>query len=170
MSKKITKAHVVGKTQNRTALGMMAAFVAKNPTVTAAQLRAKFPKASIAPDAGIDHLFYTESEYKQETSDWFVNGNAVFTKEGEWLTLGNGQKVAFNKVWTASSLSTLQNALASEGITGAVGTVSKSAPAGYEVRYEYAEEKKGGIPVWFWLIVVLLAVAGYAAVNMMAGK
>lgn len=169
MSKKITKAQVIGKSQNRTALGMMAAFVAMHPSVTAAELRTKFPKSPICPDAGIDHLFYTESEFAEQTSDWFVNGNACFTKDGEWLTLGNGQKVAFNKVWTSGSLERLQAEMAKFGITGSVGTVSKSAPAGYEIRYEYAEEKKGGIPMWFWLIIIILAVVGYAVTNMMAG-
>lgn len=135
----IIKAHITGKTQNRTALGMAAAYIAMHPEANTAALKEKFTKA-LCPDAGIDQLLYTKREVDQkieEGNEWFANGNAVFTKDGEWLTMGNGRKLAFNKVWTAKSLGLLQAELEKYNITGEVGTVEKS-PAGYEICFEYA--------------------------------
>ncbi len=140
--KKITKAHIVGKFQNRTALGMMTAYIAMHPSIASVdELRNQFPMKDICPDAGIEHLFFSESEINELMTtgkDWFVNGNACFTKEGEWLVLGNGEKVAFNKVWSAKSLEKLQLVLAEYGITGEVGEADKSA-AGFEICFESVE-------------------------------
>ncbi len=143
MSKKITKAHVIGKSQNRTALGMMTAYIAMHPSIASIdELRNQFPMKGICPDAGIEHLFFSESEINELMTtgkDWFVNGNACFTKEGEWLVLGNGDKVAFNKMWSAKSLARLQEVLTAHAITGEVDKAIKTA-TGYEIRYEYADD------------------------------
>lgn len=135
MTTKIIKANVIGKHQNRTALGMMAAFLAMHPEMGLPELRATFTKQDVCPDAGIDQLFYTPSAIEQEDSDWFKNGNACFIKDGEWLTLGNGRKIAFCKVWTSSSLGLLQEKMAQFDIYGEVGSVDKEQVAGYTITY-----------------------------------
>ncbi len=133
------KARVTAKFQNRIALGMMTVYVAMHPELTLADLKKQFPMKGICPDAGIEHLFFSESEINELVAtgkDWFVNGNACFTKDGEWLVLGNGDKVAFNKMWSAKSLAQLQAELAQFGIVGGVGDVDKSQTvAGFEVVY-----------------------------------
>ncbi|OOS22976.1 hypothetical protein [Moraxella pluranimalium] len=133
------KARVAAKFQNRIALGMMTVYVAMHPELTLADLKKQFPMKGICPDAGIEHLFFSESEINELVAtgkDWFVNGNACFTKDGEWLVLGNGDKVAFNKMWSAKSLAQLKAELAQFGIVGGVGDVDKSQTvAGFEVVY-----------------------------------
>lgn len=141
--KKITKAHVIGKSQNRTALGLMSAYIAMHPSIASTdELRNHFPMKDICPDAGIEHLFFSESEINELIAtgkDWFVNGNACFTKEGEWLMLSNGDKVAFNKMWSGKSLARLQAVLTDRAITGEVDKAIKPA-IGYEISYEYVDD------------------------------
>lgn len=166
----ITRANVIGKSQNRTALGMINAYLKMYPNTTVHELRAKFSKKSVCPDAGIADIFYTPNEIEQEIknkADWFVNGNALFTADDEWLILNNGQKIAFNKMWTAKSLTLLQQAMAKYHIYGEVGSVPKGMPAGFIVNYQYADkaEQPQGLPSLIWLVlgVVLLVAVGYVA-------
>ena len=64
------KALVTGRTQNRTALGIIAAYLEMYPSTTLNELKQIFAKSSVCPDAGIGELFYTtkdlEAEKKQE--------------------------------------------------------------------------------------------------------
>lgn len=162
----ITQANVIGKSQNRTALGMMVAYLQMYPQTTLMELKTQFSKQRVCPDAGVSELFYTADDIireKQANNSWFINDNACFTKNGEWLVLGNGQKVAFSKMWTAASLARLQKELAKFGIYGEVGKVSGNN-LGYHIDYEYAEheETSQGLPIWTWAVLALiLAVAAY---------
>lgn len=172
MTQQISTARVIGKSQNRTALGMMNAYVKKYPNTTPTELNTTFSKKKVCPDTGIDQLFYTPSEIEQEKlgskAKWFTEGNACFVDDGEWLTLGNGQKVAFNKVWTAQSLALLQAEMAKHQIFGEVDKSCKGNN-GYMIAYEYKQQFKQadnepqatGVPIWVWLIafIVLLALA-----------
>ena len=162
--REIIQANVIGKSQNRTALGMMAAYLYMYPQTTLPELNTRFSKSKVCPDTGIDKLFYTASEIEQEQSGnkgaWFTDGNACFTKTGEWLTLGNGQKVAFNKVWTASSLALLQKELAQFGIYGNVDKSAKTNQAGYHISYEYAEHSSPqSLPTWIWIVAIFVILA-----------
>lgn len=170
MTQKIIGASVVGKSQNRTALGMMHAFIAMHPSVTAMELKAQFSKQKVCPDTGISQLFYTPDEIEQEKlgskSEWFTKGNACFVADGEWLILGNGQKLAFNKVWTATSLALLQQEMAKFNITGTVDKKLGDTQAGFSIRYDYEEyeEESQGLPSWIWIVLILvLIVGGYFA-------
>lgn len=138
MTQKIIVASVIGRSQNRTALGMMHAFVKMYPNMTQAQLNAQFSKQKVCPDTGISSLFYTLDELGAK-SKWFTEGNACFLEDEEWLVLGNGQKLAFNKIWTATSLALLQQEMASFNITGMVDTTFKGVTVGFDVCYEYEE-------------------------------
>lgn len=134
MTKKTTKAYVTGKNKKRTALGMMVAYLAMYPATTLECLKATFTKASTCPDSGIKEVFYTESELEEEKSrgtKWFNDGIGYFAKEEEWLTLGDGTKIAFNAMWTADSLEMLKNEMSKYGIVGAVLT---GLPVDYEIR------------------------------------
>lgn len=177
----ITRAKVIGKSQNRTALGMMTAYLKMYPNTTITELRTRFSKQKVCPDAGIADIFYTPNEIEYEIkqaklenkSDWFSKGNAVFLSEDEWLFLGNKEKVAFNKMWTASSLALLQKEMAKFGIYGEVGSIPKGTPAGFTVTYDYAntatkeEEETQGLPSWIWLVlVIILIVVGYFVYSM----
>lgn len=162
----ITQATVIGKSQNRTALGMMKAYLTMYPSTTLTELNTRFSKQKVCPDTGIAKLFYTADEIEQEKqgsrAEWFDSGNACFVADGEWLSLANGQQVAFNKVWTGSSLALLQKELAKSHIYGEVGSVPKGNPAGFVINYEYAEEEyeSQGLPSWIWLVLALIIIVG----------
>lgn len=172
MAQQIIGASVVGKSQNRTALGMMHAFVKIHPSVTAMELKTQFSKQKVCPDTGISQLFYTPDEIEQEKlgtkSEWFTKGNACFVADGEWLVLGNGEKLAFNKVWTATSLALLEQELAKFNITGTVNGKLSGTQTGFSIRYDYDnhEEESQGLPSWIWIVLVLvLIVGGYFIYN-----
>lgn len=165
MAREIIGASVVGKSQNRTALGMIHAFVTMYPNVTVMELNTQFSKQKVCPDTGINQLFYTPDEIEQEKlgtkSEWFTKGNACFVADNEWLVLGNGEKLAFNKVWTATSLALLQQEMAKFDITSTVDTALKGAKAGFDIRYEYEEvAETQGVPSWIWLILVIVVLVG----------
>lgn len=165
MAREIIGASVVGKSQNRTALGMIHAFVTMYPNVTAMELNTQFSKQKVCPDTGINQLFYTPDEIEQEKlgtkSEWFTKGNACFVADNEWLVLGNGEKLAFNKVWTATSLVLLQQEMAKFDITSTVDTALKGTKAGFDIRYEYEEvAETQGVPSWIWLILVIVVLVG----------
>lgn len=170
MAREIIGASVVGKSQNRTALGMIHAFVTMYPNVTAMELNTQFSKQKVCPDTGINQLFYTSDEIEQEKlgtkSEWFTKGNACFVDNGEWLILGNGQKLAFNKVWTATSLALLEQEMAKFNIIGTVDKKLGDTQAGFSIRYDYEEYEveSQGLPSWIWIVLVLvLIVGGYFA-------
>ena len=158
------KAFVTGRTQNRTALGIIAAYLELYPNTSLSELNNLFSKSEVCPDAGIDKLFYTtkEIEYEKKNGwEWFQKDQACFTQEGEWLKV-KGTKVAFCKMWTAPSLAKLQKKAEKYGITAQVGDIpknSKDYSVGYTIQYE---GKKGGIPWWIWLLLGLLIIGAVA--------
>lgn len=165
----ITQATIIGKSQNRTALGMMKAYLTMYPSTTLTELNTHFSKQKVCPDTGIDKLFYTADEIEQEKQGsragrvkWFRSGNACFVADGEWLSLANGQQVAFNKVWTGKSLALLQQELAKSHIYGEVGSVPKGNAVGFVINYDYDEEEyePQGLPSWIWLVLALIIIVG----------
>ena len=164
------KAFVTGRTQNRTALGIIAAYLELYPNTSLSELNNLFSKSEVCPDAGIDKLFYTTKEIENEKKngwEWFQKDQACFTQEGEWLKV-KGTKVAFCKMWTAPSLAKLQKKAEKYGITAQVGDIpknSKDYSVGYTIQYE---GKKGGISWWIWLLLGLLIVGAvtYFALSM----
>ena len=158
------KAFVTGRTQNRTALGIIAAYLELYPNTSLSELNNLFSKSEVCPDAGIDKLFYTTKEIENEKKngwEWFEKDQACFTQEGEWLKV-KGTKVAFCKMWTAPSLAKLQKKAEKYGITAQVGDIpknSKDYSVGYTIQYE---GKKGGIPWWIWLLLGLLVFGSVA--------
>ena len=165
------KAFVTGRTQNRTALGIIAAYLKMYPNTTLSQLKRTFTKAEVCPDAGINELFYTEKEIEVESKtgiEWFQKDHACFTQDGEWLNV-KGTKVAFCKMWTAPSLAKLQKKAENYGISAQVGDIAKSDNnyrVGYTITYEGG---KKGIPFWVWLLLALL-ILGVAAFFFLSNK
>lgn len=156
---KITRADVHGKSQNRTALGMMHAYLTMFPNVSLDRLKSEFSKQAVCPDAGVGQLFFTIEEIEAGIASgntWFVEDGAAFTKEGEWLTLKNGQKLAFNKMWTANSLAILQKHMEQYQIFAQVDKALKS-PTGFKIDYQYQEKKNPTI--WLVALVLLIALA-----------
>ncbi|UNU72724.1 hypothetical protein LU293_06295 [Moraxella nasovis] len=174
MTRQISTATVTGKSQNRTALGMMHAYLKKYPNTTLSELRAKFYKQNVCPDTGMDELFLTHQEIEQgkngPRSKWYIAESACFVGDGEWLVLGDGQKVGFNKMWTGESLAILQQEMLQYQIFGQVDKSCKGKN-GFDITYEYESQSKvetsAGMPIWVWIIgaAILLALAAYFFMN-----
>lgn len=92
-----SKIKVYGKAQNRTALGIMHAYMLMYPTATIEDLRKAFPN-SLNPDKGTDEIFIFAEE-KGTTANW----DGYFKADDEILTMGNGKKVSVVKMWTKPS-------------------------------------------------------------------
>lgn len=160
----VNKVRVIGKAQNRTALGIMHAYMIIYPQATIEDLRKAFPN-SLNPDGGVSEIFIFNNEINQG-SDW----KGHFKEEEELLATGDGKKVAVIYTWTKASFERL---------------VEHAKQYGIEVeKFEKAEKgfgKKGGFelkylngwtppaPVqkkskmWLWILLALLALAGILA-------
>ena len=97
MESATAKVRVYGKAQNRTALGIVHAYMVMYPHATIEDLRKAFP-GSINPDSGVKDLFiYAEED--GSSPDW----NGYFKGEDELVTTGDGKKVAVAMLWTKPS-------------------------------------------------------------------
>ena len=88
---------VSAKAQNRTALGIVHAYMALHPETTLRELRAAFPN-DICPDKGVSENFILNSA-RDEYDGW----NGYFRGDDEVLTMGDGKEVVMNSMWTKPS-------------------------------------------------------------------
>lgn len=95
-----TKVKVYGKAQNRTALGIMHAYMELYPKTTLDELKRAFPD-SLNPDSGVKSNFKTLEEIKSQMDN--INWNGYFADEDCLLTMQNGLKVAVVSMWTKPS-------------------------------------------------------------------
>lgn len=123
------KVRVIGKAQNRTALGIINAYLLIHPDATLADLRAAFPN-SLNPDMGVKNIFVDARNLSAVETDNFEH---YFNKPDELLSLVNGTKVAVCDMWTKPSFDRI---------------VEKAKEYGIEVSsFEKADEgvgRKGG--------------------------
>ena len=106
----VNKVRVYGKAQNRTALGIMHAYMVMYPQVTMEDLQKAFPD-ELNPDSGVKKNFVCAGE-KGTDANW----DGFFQKEDELLTMGDGSKVAVVKMWTKPSFERLVAHAAQYGI------------------------------------------------------
>ncbi|MGN0223692.1 MAG: hypothetical protein ACI4AM_06670 [Muribaculaceae bacterium] len=95
---------VTGKTQNRTALGVLHAYAAMHPACTLDDLRTAFPK-SICPDSGVTDNILPLADAEAYNS--LANMSLFFVKEGEPVQLADGTAVCLCQIWTKASLDRL---------------------------------------------------------------
>ncbi len=95
---------VHGKAQNRTALGIMHAYLEIHPDSTLADMRAAFPE-SLNPDNGTKYIFKTPAEIKKQMKrvDW----NGYFTDDDCLLKFKDGTKAAVNAMWAKNNFEKL---------------------------------------------------------------
>lgn len=123
---------VTAKAQNAAALGVMYAYVQLNPGVSLEELRSTFPN-NIAPDKGVNELFLPlEDAVAYNTQS---NMNLYFVKDNRPITLADGTKIALAQLWTAKSLSRLQEVAQKFGIEVCIDkNLSKElAPNGFVI-------------------------------------
>lgn len=168
-----SKIRVYGQAQNRTALGIIHAYMKLYPKATIEDLRKAFPD-ELAPDKGTTEIF-VESGYDDK-------GEHYFTKADELVETADGKKVAVVKLWTKPSYENLVRRAADYDIE--VAEFEQQQHVGqkgsYELKYvngynpdivallpeaeeeETADpvvvEKKRGCMPWFWALLAILAI------------
>lgn len=98
-----TKYIVYGKTQNRTALGIINAYLIAYPNITLSELREAFP-SSLNTDSGVGEIFIEAEVGYKATANW----QGYLSQEGDLLHLSDGLEVAVTNMWTYQSLKALQ--------------------------------------------------------------
>ena len=160
----VNKVRVLGKAQNRTALGIMHAYMIIYPQATIEDLRKAFPN-SLNPDKGTDEIFIFAEE-KGTDSNW----EGYFKKEDEVLTMGDGKKVSVVSMWTKPSFERVVEHAKQYGIE--IEKFEKAEKGfgkkgGFELKYlngwtpPAPAQKKSKL--WLWILLAILALAGILA-------
>ena len=155
------KVRVYGKAQNRTALGIMHAYMVMYPHATMEDLQKAFPN-ELNPDSGVKKNFVKAGEKGTE-----ANWDGFFQKEDELLTMGDDQQVAVVKMWTKPSFERLVAHAAQYGIEiaqfeaadrgiGQKGSFRLEYLNGYVPPAPVASKK--GIPWWVWAIIATVVI------------
>lgn len=161
----VNKVRVIGKAQNRTALGIMHAYMIIYPQATIEDLRKAFPN-SLNPDKGTDEIFIFAEE-KGTTTNW----DGYFKNDDEVLTMGDGTKVSVVKMWTKPSFERVVSHAEQYGIE--IEKFEKAEKGfgkkgGFELKYlngwtppaPVAEKKS---KMWLWILIAILVLAGILA-------
>lgn len=154
------KIRVYGKAQNRTALGIMHAYMTMYPQATLEDLRKAFPN-SLNPDKGTAENFIFAEE-KGTDANW----DGYFKGEDEVLTMGDGKKVSVVKMWTKPSFERVVEQAKLYDIEIAQFESAEKGfgkKGGFRLEYlegytppVYAPSKKK--PIWLWIILLLLVI------------
>ncbi len=154
----VNKVRVYGKAQNRTALGIMNAYMVMYPHATMEDLQKAFPN-ELNPDSGVKVNFVKAGD-KGTNANW----NGFFQKDDELLTMGDGTKVAVVSMWTKPSFDRLVSHAAQYGIEVAKFEESEGGGKKGSFRLEYlngyvppAPKKK--IPMWVWIVLAVIVIA-----------
>ena len=151
----VNKVRVYGKAQNRTALGIMHAYMVMYPQTTMEDLQKAFPN-ELNPDSGVKKNFVRAGE-KSTDANW----DGFFQKEDELLTMGDGSQVAVVKMWTKSSFERLVTHAAQYGIEIAQFEEAEGGGKKGSFRLEYLNgyvppapvSQKKGMSWWLWAII-----------------
>lgn len=162
----VNKVRVYGKAQNRTALGIMHAYMVMYPQATMEDLQKAFPN-ELNPDSGVKINFVRAGE-KGTDANW----DGFFQKDDELLTMGDGQQVAVVKMWTKPSFERLVSHAAQYGIEVAQFEEAEGGGKKGSFRLEYLNgyvppKKEDPKPVvvpakkksmaWLWILLGLIA-------------
>jgi len=157
----VNKVRVYGKAQNRTALGIMHAYMVMYPQATMEDLQKAFPN-ELNPDSGVKKNFVKAGE-KGTDANW----DGFFQKDDELLTMGDGSKVAVVKMWTKPSFDRLVEHAAQYGIEIAqFEAADKGIGQKGSFRLEYLNGYVPPAPktakkslAWLWVLLLLIAAA-----------
>lgn len=158
-----SKIKVYGRAQNRTALGIVHAYVVMYPHATLDDLRKAFPN-SICPDKGVSENFLPLEEaekYNEKTS-------LYFTKPDEVIELQDGSKVALAQIWAKPSFERMvEQGKLYDIVVAEFEKTMKGEKGGYRLEYLNGYVPPVVVPVegktskaWLWILLLLLVVAG----------
>ena len=161
-----SKVRVYGKAQNRTALGIVHAYVVMYPHATLDDLRKEFPN-SLCPDSGVKELFLPVAEAEKFNTKMSL----YFAKPDEVIVLADGSQVALSQVWSKPSFERMveQGALYDVEIAEFEKTAHPGQKGGYRLEYlngyvpPVPAAAKKGFPWWAWLILGVIVLGIVAA-------
>jgi len=158
------KIRVHGKSQSRTALGIINAYLKLYPNSTLSDLQKAFPK-SLNPKSFTDNIIVPEKETKG-------NEKQFFERKDELVVLKNGKKLALVEVWSKEDFDAICEHAKQYGIE--VSEIEEAKPfekGSYELEYlnefvppvatpdrESEGKKKGKFKWWWWLILAILLI------------
>lgn len=168
-----SKVRVYGKAQNRTALGIMHAYMLMYPHATLEDLRKAFPN-SLNPDSGVKENFVYAEDGKGTDPNW----KGYFLNEKELLATGDGKKVAVVYTWSKPSFERVveQAKLYDIEVAKFEAADKGGKKGGFTLEYlngwtpPAPVEKKKGIPAWIWIILALLVIGILVALLMPRDK
>ena len=153
------KVRVYGKAQNRTALGIVHAYMVMYPHATLADLRKAFPN-SLNTTSGQSDLFLDVTDSKT-TSEWYFVGN------DEIIKTGDNKKVALVMMWAKPAFEAIvAHARVYDIVVAKFEAVKGGVRGGFRLEYlngyvpPKLEEKKS--KWWLWLIIIALLAAAVA--------
>lgn len=154
-----SKVRVYGKAQNRTALGIVNAYLVMYPHATKEDLEKAFP-LELQPKGTWNSLFRTETEYNEHVA----NQGLWFGEKDERLKLQDGSEVIFLKLWPKDKFENIVNHAKQYDIEIAEFTEGvKGEKGGYRLEYlngyvpPVVATKKS--PIWLWILIGLAAIA-----------
>jgi len=155
------KIRVYGKSQSRTALGIINAYLKLYPDSTLSDLQQAFPK-SLNPKSFTDNIIVPAEEAKKHEKQFFE-------KDDELVVLKNGRKLSLVELWTKEDYDAISEHAKQYGIE--VAEIEETKPfekGSYELEYlngyvpegiASLTEKEGGkkgTPWWWWILLLLL--------------
>ena len=161
----LAKVRVYGKAQNRTALGIVHAYMVLHPKATLEELRKAFPN-SLNPDKGVPENFVYVEE-KGTTA----NFEGYFRGDDEVVTVADGRKVSVVTMWTKASFERIVEKAKEYGIEIAKfeGAGKIGEKGGFRLEYingfkpavvpVVVPAKKSGFPKWLWAVLGILLLA-----------
>jgi outer membrane protein OmpA-like peptidoglycan-associated protein len=163
------KIRVYGKDQNRTALGIVNAYLKLYPNATLADLQAAFPYTLNPAVASVKETIAPASEIAANPGDFFE-------KPEDLITLKDGQKLTLKYLWEKSYYDRIEEHAKQFGIE--VAKITETAPFREgSYRLELIEDKPAAAPYirpqagkavldttpekkknnwWWWLLLLLL--------------
>lgn len=166
----VSKVRVYGKAQNRTALGIVNAYLIMYPNATLEDLRKAFPN-SLNTDSGTSEIFMSKQEIDKRIAagdKWFVEGQGFFTADDEWLKLSNNTKVAVVRIWTKPSFEKMVSQASVYGIEIAEFTAATKGigqKGGFRLEYlngwvPPTAPAAGKSKTWLWILIAAIVIAG----------
>jgi outer membrane protein OmpA-like peptidoglycan-associated protein len=155
-----SKVRVYGKAQNRTALGIVNAYLIMYPHATKEDLEKAFP-LELQPKGTWNSLFRTETEYNEHVA----NQGLWFGEKDERLKLQDGSEVIFLKLWPKDKFENIVNHAKQYDIEIAEFTEGvKGEKGGYRLEYlngyvPPVPVVSTGMPMWLKALIGILVLA-----------
>lgn len=154
----VSKVRVYGKAQNRTALGIVNAYLVMYPQSTLEDLKKAFPN-ELNPDSAEGNIFVRPGDFDDK------NFKGYFTADDEVLRLGDGSKAVLATVWTKASFDRIVSHAEQYGIEVAKFEAADKgfgAKGGYRLEYlnGYVPPAPTNKKFPWWIVILLFLLLG----------